>query len=34
LNNKSDREGLVFKRADGSTSFKSISNKWLLRNEE
>ena len=34
LNKKSEREGLVFKRADGSTSFKSISNKWLLRNEE
>jgi RNA ligase (TIGR02306 family) len=27
------REGVVFKSVDGSFSFKSISNKWLLKNE-
>jgi len=34
LNNKAQREGLVFKDIyDPSNSFKAISNKWLLKNE-
>lgn len=33
LHNK-NREGLVFKSIDGSFSFKSISNKFLVKNEE
>jgi len=34
LNNKAQREGLVFKDIyDPSNSFKAISNKWLLNNE-
>jgi ATP-dependent RNA circularization protein (DNA/RNA ligase family) len=28
------REGLVFKAIDGSMSFKAISNKWLLKNQD
>lgn len=32
LNNKTEREGLVFKARDGSFSFKAISNKFLLKN--
>jgi RNA ligase (TIGR02306 family) len=32
LNAKS-REGVVFKAVDGSTSFKAISNSWLLKND-
>jgi hypothetical protein len=28
------REGVVFKSLDGQISFKAISNKWLLKNEE
>ncbi len=28
------REGLVFKRADGTMSFKAISNSWLLAHNE
>jgi RNA ligase (TIGR02306 family) len=31
LNNNVEREGLVFKRNDGGASFKSISNRWLLK---
>lgn len=31
LNEQIDREGLVFKRADGAASFKAISNKFLLK---
>jgi RNA ligase (TIGR02306 family) len=35
IGNKSGREGLVYKNLhDGSMSFKTISNKWLLKNEE
>jgi RNA ligase (TIGR02306 family) len=30
---KVEREGLVFKRYDGTASFKVISNTWLLKNE-
>jgi len=33
LNPKANREGVVFKNADGSIKFKAISNSWLLRNE-
>lgn len=33
LNKDTGREGIVFKACDGSTSFKVISNKWLLKNE-
>lgn len=33
LSSKTLREGLVFKSMDGLTSFKAISNKWLLKNE-
>lgn len=32
LNNKTEREGLVFKAEDGCFSFKAISNKFLLKN--
>jgi RNA ligase (TIGR02306 family) len=28
------REGLVFKAIDGSMSFKAISNKWLMKNQD
>ena len=28
------REGLVFKRVDMMTSFKAISNKWLLKEKD
>lgn len=31
--NSNQREGVVFKAADGSFSFKAISNKWLIKNE-
>ena len=31
---RSNREGIVFKAVDGSHSFKVISNKFLLKNEE
>jgi len=31
LNAQTEREGLVFKRSDGKASFKSISNRFLLR---
>lgn len=31
LNDKTEREGLVFKRRDGAVSFKAISNKFLLK---
>jgi len=34
LNGKTQREGVVFKRIDGSDSFKVISNKYLLKNEQ
>lgn len=30
LNDKTEREGIVFKRTDGKESFKAISNKFLL----
>lgn len=33
LNNKTEREGLVFKDMNSDFSFKVISNKWLLKNE-
>lgn len=33
LNENREREGIVFKRSDGSTSFKAISNKFLLKYE-
>jgi RNA ligase (TIGR02306 family) len=32
--NATQREGVVFKRADGQFSFKAISNKWLLKSTE
>lgn len=32
LNDKVDREGLVFKRMDGKASFKAISNLFLIKN--
>lgn len=32
LNENTEREGLVFKRADGKASFKAISNKFLIKN--
>jgi len=32
LNLKQEREGLVFKSYDGKSSFKAISNKYLLKN--
>ena len=31
---KPGREGLVFKNTVTDDSFKAISNKWLLKNEE
>jgi len=34
IGNKSAREGLVFKSSCGQYSFKAISNKWLLKNED
>lgn len=34
VNEKVLREGLVFKRSDGQYSFKAISNKWIIKNEE
>jgi RNA ligase (TIGR02306 family) len=34
IGNKSAREGLVFKEAEGRFSFKAIGNKWILKNEE
>lgn len=33
LNNKSQREGLVFKNVVNNESFKVISNAWLLKND-
>ena len=33
LNTQQDREGLVFKQADKNFSFKSISNKYLLKQD-
>ncbi len=33
LNADTMREGVVFKAVDGSTSFKAISNEWLLKHE-
>lgn len=33
LNDKTEREGLVFKATRFESSFKAISNKWLLKNE-
>lgn len=32
LNSQTEREGIVFKRYDGTASFKAISNKFLLKN--
>lgn len=32
LNDQTEREGLVFKRKDGQSSFKVISNRFLLKN--
>lgn len=34
LNNKTEREGVVFKSYDGTFSFKAISNKFLLGEKE
>jgi hypothetical protein len=34
LNKDTDREGLVIRSMDNSISFKAISNKFLLKNEE
>lgn len=34
LNPSQEREGLVFKCNESNTSFKVISNKWLLKNKE
>lgn len=34
LNPKTEREGVVFKNMQSSTSFKAISNKWLIKFEE
>lgn len=34
IGNKSAREGLVYKSSCGRYSFKTISNKWLLKNDE
>lgn len=34
IGNKSAREGLVYKSYDGKHSFKIVSNRWLLKNEE
>ena len=34
LNTKTEREGVVFKNMQSSTSFKAISNKWLIKFEE
>lgn len=34
LNPKTEREGVVFKNIHSSTSFKAISNKWLIKFEE
>ena len=31
LNNKTEREGIVYKHKDGQVSFKAISNKFLLK---
>jgi RNA ligase (TIGR02306 family) len=33
INPETMREGLVFKATDGKSSFKAISNEWLLKNE-
>lgn len=33
-NPKAKREGVVFKSSDGKFSFKAISNKWLLKNQD
>jgi len=33
LNSKTEREGLVFKQIQSSTSFKAISNRWLIKFE-
>lgn len=33
LHTTTEREGFVFKKSDGSESFKAISNKWLLKHE-
>jgi len=32
LNDKTDREGIVVRSRDNQTSFKVISNKFLLKN--
>lgn len=34
LNKNTEREGLVFRCTDDTLSFKSISNKFLLKNNE
>ena len=34
IGSKPAREGLVFKSVSTEDSFKTISNKWLLKNEE
>jgi len=34
LNPKTEREGVVFKNMQSSTSFKAISNKWLIKFDE
>ena len=34
LNNQTEAEGVVFKSVDGKNSFKAISNKFLLKNDE
>jgi hypothetical protein len=33
LNSNTEAEGYVFKMLNGHSSFKAISNKWLLKNE-
>jgi hypothetical protein len=34
LNPKTEREGVVVRSLDGTISFKAISNKFLLKNEQ
>jgi hypothetical protein len=34
LNDKQEREGIVFKEVNGGMSFKAISNSYLLGNNE
>lgn len=34
LNSKQDREGLVFRQLDGRSSFKTIGNKYLMKQKD